>query len=322
MKMKISLLALILFAVQLQSIAQTMITEGGFKVIPLGVEGGLDEANLSAYLVAAAGSKNYICMDAGTIHVGIKKSIKNNLFEEKQVEEIQHKYIKGYFISHGHLDHVAGLIMNAPSDNAKPIYALPSVIDVLKNNYFSWKSWANFANEGDKPALNKYTYTYLTSGKEIVAAGTNLKVTAYSLSHVNPYESTAFLINNNNNYLLYLGDTGADSIEKSNKLKALWTAVAEKVKLHQLKAIFMEVSYDNSMPAQSLFGHLTPKLLLQELKVLNQMTDGELVKLPIYITHIKPCEICAENIKQQVKEENKLGLNILFAEQAKMIEIN
>jgi 3',5'-cyclic-nucleotide phosphodiesterase len=261
-------------------------------------------------------------MDAGTIHVGIKKSIKNNLFQEKQVEEIQNKYIKGYFISHAHLDHVAGLIMNSPSDNAKPIYGLPSVIDVLKNHYFTWKSWANFASEGEKPILNKYTYTYLTPEKELTATGTTLKVTPYPLSHVNPYESTAFLINNNNSYLLYLGDTGADTVEKSNQLKTLWTAVAEKIKQHQLKAIFIEVSFDNNMPTKSLFGHLTPKLLLQELQVLNNLSDGQLVKLPIYITHIKPCEVCAENIKQQVKAENNLGFNILFAEQAKLIEIN
>jgi len=39
-----------------------------FSVIPLGVRGGLDESNLSAYLVAAKGSEDYISLDAGPLH--------------------------------------------------------------------------------------------------------------------------------------------------------------------------------------------------------------------------------------------------------------
>lgn len=62
----------------------------------------------------------------------------------------------------------------------------------MKNNYFTAKSWANFGNEGDKPILNKYTYNYLTPSKEIEIPNTQLRVTPYILSHVNPYESSAF----------------------------------------------------------------------------------------------------------------------------------
>ncbi|HEX8357577.1 MAG TPA: hypothetical protein VF610_09205, partial [Segetibacter sp.] len=46
-----------------------------FKVVPLGVKGGLDESNLSAYLIAPSGTNNYICVDAGTIRSGIDKAI-------------------------------------------------------------------------------------------------------------------------------------------------------------------------------------------------------------------------------------------------------
>jgi hypothetical protein len=48
-----------------------------FKIVPLGVKGGIDESNLSAYMVAAAGTNNYICLDAGTLHYGIEKAISN-----------------------------------------------------------------------------------------------------------------------------------------------------------------------------------------------------------------------------------------------------
>jgi 3',5'-cyclic-nucleotide phosphodiesterase len=290
-------------------------TNNGFKIIPLGVKGGLDEANLSAYLVAKNGTDHFICLDAGTINAGLQKAVKNSLFNEPNAEEIQKKNIKAYFISHGHLDHLAGLVLNAPNDIAKPIYAFSSVIDVLKNNYFTWKSWANFANEGDKPILNKYTYQTLMEGKELLIPNTELFVTPYSLSHVNPYESSAFLVRQSKDYLLYLGDTGADTVEKSNKLELLWKAIAPLMKENKLKGIFIEVSFDNSIPDKSLFGHLTPKLLMQELTKLNELSDHTLSSTNIIVTHIKPCGNCEQNIKKQIKEANTLRLPIIYPKQ-------
>ncbi len=93
----------------------------GFTVIPLGVKGGLDEANLSSYMVAAKGSSNYICLDAGTINAGLQKAVANKLFTESSAEEVQKNKIKAYFISHAHLYHLAGFILNSPYDSPKNI---------------------------------------------------------------------------------------------------------------------------------------------------------------------------------------------------------
>ena len=324
MKSKLVLLFSILLITAVHVDGQTNISlnsTNGFKVIPLGVKGGLDESNLSAYLVAARGSDQFICLDAGTIYKGLELAAAKKLFKSTNPSAIQQEQINGYFISHAHLDHTAGLIMNSPNDNAKNLFGLASVLDVFKKNYFTWSAWANFGNEGEAPILKKYTYQTLAPTKEIAIENTGLFVTPFVLSHVKPYESTAFLVRNQNSYLLYLGDTGADKVEQSEQLAALWKTVAPLVMNKQLKGIFIEVSFDNSIPEKALFGHLTPNLLMEEMGKLNQLSNGQLNNTPLYVTHIKPCDGCEIKIKSEIQKANQIGLNIFYPSQASLIEL-
>ncbi len=290
-----------------------------FTVVPLGVKGGSDESNLSAYMIAAAGSSNYICADAGTLTAGLEKAVTKGIFHGSTQHILRHN-IKGYLISHGHLDHLAGMILNSPDDTAKNIYAMPYVTDVLKNNYFTWQSWANFTNEGDKPALGKYTYIPLEENKEIELIGTSLGMQAFELSHSNPYKSTAFLLNNNGQYLLYLGDTGADENEHSQQLHKLWQHIAPLVKSGALKAIFIEVSFPDAQPVKQLFGHLSPKWLMQEMHVLAKLASKTtLQKVSIVVTHIKPNGNNEKIITQELQFENDLGLRLVYPRQAQVL---
>jgi cAMP phosphodiesterase len=295
-------------------------TSPSFHIVPLGVLGGIDESNLSAYMIAAAGTNNYVCMDAGTLHYGIQKAVDNNVFTIP-ADQVLKRYIKGYFISHAHLDHIAGLIINSPDDTVKNIYALASTIQTIKTHYFTWDSWANFADAGEAPALKKYHYQTLTPDSVTSIQNTMMTVRAFPLSHSN-LTSTAFLLKSNDAYILYLGDTGADTIEKSHNLHKLWQAVAPLVKSKQLKAIMIETSFPYEQPDKTLFGHLTPHWLMIEMDDLASLTGADALKgFNLIITHVKPPQASISKIKLELFNENKLKLNLIFPQQGEAIDL-
>ncbi|HMH24366.1 MAG TPA: 3',5'-cyclic-nucleotide phosphodiesterase [Puia sp.] len=298
-----------------------------FTIIPLGVKGGLDESNLSAYMVAPEGSHDYICLDAGTLYSGIRRAVNAGVFGSPMGHRpdpsfVLRHYIKAYFISHPHLDHVAGLILNSPDDSAKTIYGLPSCLDVLKGNYFTWEAWANFGDAGEKPFLSKYHYSVLSPGQEEAVGNTAFHITAFPLSHGAPYQSTAFLVRHEEAYLLYLGDTGADTVEHSDKLHLLWQEIAPLLKTGQLKAIMIEVSFPDEQPLRQLFGHLTPFLLMKEMSALSTLTGKQALSgLPVLITHLKPSGDQETRIRKQLTASNPLNLKLIFPEQAVRIDL-
>jgi cAMP phosphodiesterase len=314
MKMRSLLLLLFLFSGMAARSQDT--AKYAFVVVPLGIKGGSDESNLSAYLVAAKGTDSYLCLDAGTLHYGIQKAVERGVFSDSAGHILKNN-VKAYLISHPHLDHVAGLIINSPDDGPKNIYGLPFCLDILKSNYFTWKSWANFADDGDKPLLKKYHYVYLAPETEVNIDHTEMQVTAFPLSHSTPYQSTAFLIRHQQDFLLYLGDTGSDTLEKSGNLRHLWEAISPLLREGKLKAIFIETSFPDEQPQKQLFGHLTPKLLLQEMKVLGGLAgNASLQGVSIVITHMKPTGNNEAKIKQELTTSNTFGLRLIFPEQA------
>lgn len=295
--------------------------KSSFQVVPLGVKGGIDEKNLSAYLLAPSNTNDFISLDAGTINSGIEKAIEKKTFKVS-TSEVLKKYIKGYLISHAHLDHVSGLIINSPADSSKTVYATNKCMEMMENHYFNDQTWANFGDAGPGFPLKKYHFQTLNLGEETPISNTKMTVKAFPLSHVNPFESTAFLVKSENNYVLYLGDTGPDEVEKSNNLRDLWTAIAPLVKAKQLKGIFIEVSFPNEQPDKFLFGHLTPNYLMKELHVLENLAGkGSLENFKIIITHLKPPAKNIAKIKEQLKNQNDLGLKIIYPEQGKKFSL-
>jgi len=328
----------ILFFVSINCISEDT-NRPKFKAIVLGSAGGLCEDNLTSFLLSPINENNFIALDAGTVHSGIKKAAGRGSFSAIEVPEdsalsiegwILQNHIKAYLITHAHLDHIAGLIINSPADSRKNILGIPQTIDYLRNHIFNWKIWPNFGSGGQGLNLKKYDYVQLEPLKETQIEKTNMAVIPFILSHGNNhYPSTAFLINSNGYYVLYFGDTGPDIIEKADNMKNVWTFIAPLVKEKKLRAIFLESSFPSSRPDNMLYGHLTPKWMIHELSSLASLVNKEnpkssLKDLPVVVTHIKPSIKKGRNTKEIIKEEleelNSLGIKFIIPSQGDRLE--
>lgn len=313
-------------------------TEPFFYVLPLGVEGGGKEDNLSAYLLTTGNSKNFIALDAGTLVSGLEKTTTIKSLKKLGIQAtspltlagtVLTKYIKAYVLSHPHLDHINGLVINSPLDTKKNILGLDSTIDYLRDFIFNDKIWPNFASEGINP-LHQYHYQRLTIGQTYSIAETSMTVQAFLLNHGDGYPSTAFLIQSDKQYVLYLGDLGPDAIEQSEQTKKLWHTIAPLVRNKTLHGIFIECSFSDEQQDNQLYGHLTPAWLFQELNQLAAIVNPNkpkqaLKNLPIIVTHIKPNlnELSPARIKitQQLRAHNELGVRLIIPRQGQLIPL-
>jgi hypothetical protein len=174
----------------------------GFDLVVLGALGGIQDGNLSASMIHPHGDSRAVTCEAGTLVNGLRVAEEKGALANvtvpagtdlSRVGYVLTNLIKGYLISHAHLDHVAGLIVASPDDGKKPVYVLPSVGADLVDTYFNWRAWPNFTDRGKAPQLKKYAIVELTPGVATPIADTAMTVTAYPLSH-GGVESTAFLI--------------------------------------------------------------------------------------------------------------------------------
>lgn len=308
-----------------------------FVAVVLGAGGGPGQDDLSAYLLAPAGSSDFVCLDAGTLLAGIRIAHARGSFGDVRAPAgsplgldgwILRSRIKAYLVSHAHLDHVAGLVVDSPEDAGKPILALASTIDRIRDHLFNWKVWPNFGDEGEAP-LKKYRYVRLEPGRQTPVPDTAMTVEAHPLSHAG-VESTAFLVRAGGAATLYLGDTGPDAVEGSTRLAALWGRVAPLVRDRTLRAIFVETSYPDGRPDRRLFGHLTPSWLSRELRQLADRVApgrpaGALRDLTVVVTHVKPAlERDADprgRIARELAERNDLGVRFVLARQGERFEL-
>lgn len=309
--------------------AMTTSTSSAFTVVVLGARGGLVGDDLSAYLVAARGTGEFVCLDAGTLYTGLARARERGAFADlgaPAVGVLLRDHVRAYLISHPHLDHLAGLVLASPDDSPKPIAGLASTLAPIRDHLFNHAIWANFTDAGPEPRLGKYHLLELTPGAAAPLPGTRLSVEAWPLSHAGG-DSTAFLVHEpGGRALLYLGDTGPDAVEGQGRLARLWARVAPLAREGKLRAVFLEVSYPDPRPDAQLFGHLTPTWLARELRALAAAVDprdpAALRDLAVVVTHIKPGEPDPRpQIAAQLAALDLAGARLLLPSQGDRLEL-
>ncbi|WKS81993.1 3',5'-cyclic-nucleotide phosphodiesterase [Edwardsiella tarda] len=294
----------------------------GFQVVALGSGGGLSGDNLPAYLIRHERDTRYLGLDAGSTLPGIAKALAQGAFPEASAERaapwtpqgyVLRELIAAYFISHAHLDHVAGLLLAAPEDSRKPIYTLASSAETLRNHYFNWKSWPNFSDAGQGPRLGTYRIHSVRPAQRFTLGNSGMSAQVYPLSH-GGVTSAMILLERSGEYFAYFGDTGADSVEQSSHLDRIWRRLGPLLASGALQGMIIETSFSDAVPQTHLFGHLTPHLLNQELTNLARYSGGAaaLAGFPVVIAHIKPSlqagETAAQTIMAQLAAGNSNGV--------------
>jgi 3',5'-cyclic-nucleotide phosphodiesterase len=260
-------------------------------------------------------------LDSGTLVNGLVKVF------DRSAGDILANHIPTYLISHAHLDHYLGLVIAQPElRQHQTIMAREETMTTLLSHVFTWAIWGNFGDEGESPRLGFQHFQTLPLMTWQAIPGTDMQVKAFPLSHGNGFPSTAFLVRYDQDYVLYFGDTGADDIEKSQDMQAIWTEIAPIIRQKQLRGIFLECSFQNSQPNNLLFGHLTPTLYMNELHQLaatvNEKNPSQaLTNLNVFITHVKPTvdslgtNDTAEAIREELQARNDLGVNLILPAQ-------
>lgn len=227
-----------------------------------------------------------------------------------------------YLITHSHMDHVSGLVVNSAGFStskssgienfkAKTIYGTQSTIKVLKRDYFNGYVWPDLISD----------HVGIISAKEVDDTGWTqvskyFKTKPFVVSHgecpggKKPFDSTAFLIADveDTSRILIFGDVEADAKSKFPRNYKLWEAVAPDVVSGKLGAIVIECSNLNLPNDTPLYGHMTPNLLLGEFLKLREYCKDEraLEGLTVIIIHVKE-DFSGKDPRQRILKQLQVG---------------
>ncbi|KAK3340609.1 cAMP phosphodiesterases class-II-domain-containing protein [Neurospora tetraspora] len=84
------------------------------------------------------------------------------------------------------------------------------------------------------------------------------------------YDSSAYFIRDvtTGREIIIFGDVEPDSVSLSPRNRNIWREAAPKIASGKLTAIFIECSFDDSQTDDRLFGHLTPRYIVEEMTAL------------------------------------------------------
>lgn len=230
------------------------VDEQRMKIRILGCSGGIAAGTRTSAMLV----DDDVLIDAGT---GIG---------DLPLEELQ--AIRHVFLTHAHLDHIAGLPMlidNVFSENPETpvtVYARGETIDALRRHIFNWVIWPDFAvlPNADASVLH---YRECNPG-EMIAIG-HRRFQAIDVVHTVP--AMGYTVQNSAGAFAVSGDTRTN--------ETLWPALNA---CDDLRALIVEVSFpDEQGELAETAGHYCPRTVVDDLRKLRHEPD-------IWLTGMKP----------------------------------
>lgn len=141
-----------------------------FTFVCLGVGGGPFDNDCSCYLMKPSHQKWHegtLLVEGGSFLGSLKECLEHPdvVFPDaefppqlsaEQRTEIFHSWITQVFISHGHLDHVYGLVLASANIRVqRPVYGLPDTLDTIQG-LFNGRIWPRLASYDAEDPMTLY----------------------------------------------------------------------------------------------------------------------------------------------------------------------
>ncbi len=205
--------------------------------------------------------------------------------------------ISNILVTHSHLDHVKDIPLLADNvigkkDGHFNIISSKEIIKSLKDHLFNGEIWPDFSLI---PTPEEPVVRFVEIEPEVPFDLDGMTIKAVEVSHTVP--TLAYIINGKRATVVIAGDTGPT--------ETLW----KEMKSHNgINALFLETSFpDNMEELAGLSGHLTPKMMMNEIKKSKLKPETS-----IYIYHMKP------NFIDTLKEE----ISLLDSDQISLLELD
>ena len=202
-----------------------------------------------------------IAVDAGSLGLAVEPSV------QREITDV--------IITHPHIDHTGGLpvhIAAAYTTLTRPvrIYATDFVIDALRTHLFNEVMWPDFTQiplvNSDRPAME---YVAIGETDEFEVAG--LRVSTVPVNHTVP--TVGLRIESDNNAIAFTSDTYLTD--------EIWKLAGRAA---NMRAVFVDCSYPDELEwLAERSGHLTPKLIVDEMKKMERAAQ-------VFAVHIKPAD--------------------------------
>lgn len=179
--------------------------------------------------------------------------------------------IRHIFLSHSHMDHIAGLPLLADTmfgahDEPVVVHAQEKTIKALKAHIFNWVIWPDFSELPNKanPCIR---FDVMKPGEK--ATIRNREIEMIPVNHTVP--CVGYCVTGRNGVVVFSGDTTTND--------TLWAALNE---YDRIDLLFIEAAFSNNdLEISRISKHYCPQLLADDLKKLNHHPE-------IWLTHFKP----------------------------------